>query len=127
GCKRRAWSCNAHEGKGDLAQRPLWVKSGKAQSEQTLSALPPKADMAGRFMNTRPNPNRSESGFLIQPKGLFRLASAMKLRTAGERSLRRCAVGGAATQQAASQRAIFGQVCRRVVAPMSAAKRPVAS
>jgi hypothetical protein len=27
------------------AECPLWVKSGKAQNEQMLSALPPKADM----------------------------------------------------------------------------------
>src|SRR5262249_57025067 len=32
---------------------------------------------------------------------------------------RPCAVGGTATQQAASQRAVFGPVCRRVGAPMN--------
>jgi hypothetical protein len=31
-----------------------WVKSGKAQSEQMFSALPPKADVqSARFMSTR--------------------------------------------------------------------------
>jgi hypothetical protein len=32
---------------------PIWVKSGKAQSEQMLSALPAIADIGRAFLNVR--------------------------------------------------------------------------